>query len=148
MLRYVLGGLLLTAGCSAGAVQVPTPSPSPDAAAVRLCGTLKLPDRLNGLDRRETDPGSPLVAAWGTPAISLRCGVARPADPATGNIAQVDTINGTDWYALPGDPPVTWTLVGRQVYVEVTIPRKYPADTISSVTDLVKDLPKLPEGTY
>jgi len=148
MLRYVLSGLLLTAGCSAGAVQVPAPSPSPDAAAVRLCASLKLPEKLDGLDRRKTDPDSPLVAAWGSPAIALRCGVPRPVDPATGNIPRVDTINGTDWYAAPGDPPVTWTLVGRKVYVEVTIPKKYPADTISSITELVKDLPKLPPNTY
>ena len=148
MLRYVLSGLLLTAGCSAGAVQVPAPSPSPDATTVKLCASLKLPDKLAGLERRKTDPDSPLVAAWGSPAIALRCGVPRPVDPATGNIPRVDTINGTEWYAAPGDPPVTWTLVGRKVYVEVTIPKKYPADTISSVTELIKDLPKLPPNTY
>jgi hypothetical protein len=34
-------------------------------------------------------------------------------------------INGVLWLATPKDRPVTYTAVGRKVYVEVTIPLAY-----------------------
>ncbi|WP_255280697.1 DUF3515 domain-containing protein [Actinomadura madurae] len=99
------------------------PVPSPDTATSRLCAGLRLPEKVHGEKRRDTSPGSPLTAAWGSPAIALRCGVPRPAtlEPTS----ELVTINGIDWFGMPADRPVTFTAVGRQAYVEVTVPPKY-----------------------
>ncbi|MCD0448365.1 DUF3515 domain-containing protein [Actinocorallia sp. API 0066] len=144
--------LLLAAGCAEGSVQVPVPSP--DAEAASACRALSYPERVNGLERRETDPASPYVAAWGSPAIAVRCGVTRPADPDSGLIERVVTVDGLAWLPAEGDRPSTWTLVGRAAYVEVTIPQKYtpagspPGELLTEFTSTLQGLPSLPEGQF
>ncbi|SEG87178.1 Protein of unknown function [Thermomonospora echinospora] len=123
------------------------PPPSPDAVTARLCAGLRLPERVHGQERRETSPESPLTAAWGSPAIALRCGVPRPA--AMRPDAALVTINGINWFPYPADRPVTYTAVGRQAYVEVTVPAKYePAgDVLIELGDSIKaTIPEKPEG--
>ncbi|WP_433467992.1 DUF3515 domain-containing protein [Spirillospora sp. CA-128828] len=139
------GGALLAAGCGDGAVQVPVPSP--DAATQRLCQGLRLPEKVHGKERRDTDPSSQLTAAWGSPAIALRCGVPRP--PALRPTSELVTINGIDWFGQPAARPVTFTAVGRQAYVEVTVPPKYnPAgDVLIELGPSIKaTIPAKPEG--
>jgi Protein of unknown function (DUF3515) len=126
-------------------VQVPVPDA--DAASQRLCAGLRLPEKVHGQSRRDTDPKSPLTAAWGDPAIALRCGVPRPA--AMKPTSELVTINGVDWFPQPANRPVTFTAVGRQAYVEVTVPPKYnPAgDVLIELGDAITStLPKKPEG--
>jgi hypothetical protein len=141
----LLGVLPLLAGCAAGAVGVPVPSPPASAAA--LCAGLKLPTKLHGQTRRSTDPTSPLTAAWGSPAIALRCGVPRPA--AMHLDSQLVVISGMSWFAEPADRPVTFTAVGIQAYVEVTVPPAYnPAgDVLLELTPAIQAaIPVKPEG--
>lgn len=90
-----------------------------------MCHTLRdhLPAKLHGQPRRDTSPSSPLVTAWGTPAIALRCGVPRPA--ALQPTAELATLDGISWFAEPPNRPVTFTAINRSAYVEVTIPPKY-----------------------
>lgn len=141
----LLGVALLAAGCGEGAVEVPVPKP--DAATARLCSGLRLPEKVNGLSRRDTSPDSSLTAAWGSPAIALRCGVPLPAGlKAT---SQLQDVNGISWYGVPVDRPITWTAVARQAYVEVTIPVKYtpPGDILIELGDAIKStIPPKPEG--
>ncbi|WP_339156650.1 DUF3515 domain-containing protein [Actinomadura luteofluorescens] len=141
-----LGGLaLLAAACGDGAVQVPAPSPG--AATQRLCQGLRLPEKVHGQKRRDTSPDSPLTAAWGSPAIALRCGVPLPA--TLRQTSQLVTINGIDWFGQPADRPVTFTAVARQAYVEVTVPPKYnPAgDVLIELGPSIKaTIPAKPEG--
>ncbi len=135
----------LAAGCGDGAVQIA--APTPDASTARLCGGLRLPEKVHGQERRDTSPDSPLTAAWGSPAIALRCGVPRP--PTLQPASQLQTINGVDWFGYPSDHPVTWTAVSRQAYVEVTVPAKYqPAgDVLIELGDAIKaTVPTKPEG--
>ncbi|RAY12551.1 DUF3515 domain-containing protein [Actinomadura craniellae] len=135
----------LPAGCGAGAVQVPDTSPDP--AAARLCAGLRLPARVHGQERRDVEPESPRTAAWGTPAIALRCGVPRP--PLLRPTSQLVTVNGVNWFPQPPGRPVTFTAVGRQAYVEVTVPPRYhPAgDVLVELGDAIKTtVPELPEG--
>ncbi|XVQ13152.1 DUF3515 domain-containing protein [Spirillospora sp. CA-255316] len=144
VLALLLPGLLL-AGCGDGAVQVPVPSP--DAAGARLCAGLRLPERVHEQPRRDTSPDSPLTAAWGSPAIALRCGVPRPA--ALRPTSQLVTVNGVDWFGEPAGRPVTFTAVSRQAYVEVTVPSKYspPGDVLIEVGQAIAEtIPKKPEG--
>ena len=136
---------LLVAGCGEGAVRVPVPTPDP--AVARLCAGLRLPETVLGAKRRDTSPDSPLTAAWGSPAIALRCGVPRPA--ALRPDAQLVTVNGVDWFGEPADRPVTFTAVARQAYVEVTVPRKYspPGDVLIELgRPITATIPTKPEG--
>jgi hypothetical protein len=136
---------LLLAACGAGAVQVPVPTV--DAASERLCSGLRLPEKVHGEPRRDTSPESPLTAAWGSPAIALRCGVPRP--PTLKPASQLMTVNGVDWFGHPADRPVTWTAVARQAYVEVTVPAKYspPGDVLIELGQAIATtIPNKPEG--
>ncbi|MEV5827445.1 DUF3515 domain-containing protein [Spirillospora sp. NPDC052242] len=135
----------LAVACGDGAVQVAPPEP--DAAARRLCEGLRLPEKLHGQDRRDTAPETALTAAWGSPPIGLRCGVPRPATLRPES--QLVTINGINWYPTPSDPPVTYTAVARQAYVEVTVPPEYhPAgDVLIELSPAIKaTIPEKPEG--
>ncbi|WP_232384585.1 DUF3515 domain-containing protein [Actinomadura violacea] len=137
--------VLLPAACGDGAVEVPVPHP--DAATQRLCEGLRLPAKVHGQSLRDTTPDSQLTAAWGSPAIALRCGVPVPA--ALRQTSQLVDINGISWFGEPVDRPVTWTAVGRQAYVEVTVPAKYrPAgDVLIELTPAIKStIPAKPEG--
>ncbi|WP_241661471.1 DUF3515 domain-containing protein [Thermomonospora catenispora] len=141
----LLGLLVVLTACGDGAVRVPPPAA--DTASAKLCAGLRLPERVKGRPRRDTSPESPLTAAWGSPAIALRCGVPRPA--AMRPDAQLITINGVHWFPYPQDRPVTYTAVGRQAYVEVTVPAKYePAgDVLIELGDAIKTtIPEKPEG--
>lgn len=143
--------MLLTLGTTAGcATEVQVEPPSADAAAAKLCAALhdKLPAKLHGDERRTVTPDSKLTAAWGDPALALRCGVPRPAAlRPTSNLAE---INGLSWLPQPEGTPTTFTLLGRKAYVEVTVPRtvKLPGEVLSELTpELKAALPKKADGT-
>jgi hypothetical protein len=118
-LAAVSVGVVLT-GCGAEAVEVAVPKP--DAATTKLCERLRIPDKVDGQKRRSVTPKSALTAAWGSPPIGFRCGVPLPEhDP----LEQTVSIDGVIWLPTPANRPVTYTAVGRQAYVEVTIPPTY-----------------------
>ena len=87
-----------------------------------------LPTQINHQKQRKTT-GSAFGAAWGNPAIVLRCGVAEPTqfDP----YASCLTVNGVDWF-LEGQVPsmdgtstpgaLTITTVYRKPAISVVIP--------------------------
>lgn len=100
---------------------------SPAAAnALTPCTTLHqhLPKSLaDHYDRRPVTPASPYVAAYGNnPAIVVRCGVASPSQPLTGNIITVD---GVDWLVNPVGTAVAWVSLKRVATIEVDIPATY-----------------------
>lgn len=132
------GGLLVLATACSNTVQVA--APTPDAGATALCRALhaRLPDKVHGQKRRTTSPSSPLVSAWGKPAIALRCGVPRP--PAMRADSELVTVNGISWFPKPGDRPITFTAVGRHAYVEVTVPLTYnpSGDVLIELTPAIK----------
>ncbi|RKS70894.1 uncharacterized protein DUF3515 [Actinomadura pelletieri DSM 43383] len=135
-------------GCGAGVVQVPVPRP--DVAAAELCKRLKLPDKVHGRTRREVSPRSTFTAAWGSPAIALRCGVPLPRHDMRAMIA---VINGVQWLPTPQTRPVTFTAVGRKAYVEVTIPHSYTKEGSAAGEILMEfnpavqaAMPEKPEG--
>jgi hypothetical protein len=143
----ITASLLAVAGCSAGpdsvAVDSPSPSPSASAAACRALHAA-LPGSVDGLARRPTRPSSRFTAAWGDPALVLRCGVRSPDVLTPGNAHYDPTsdavgIDGVDW--LPQKEPdgsVRATTTLREAFVEVTIPAKYagPYGDLSALTDL------------
>jgi hypothetical protein len=128
---------LLMSGCS-GELTLPTPRVSGSTA--RACAALvaALPHRVAEQDRRAVqtvatgaggrDGGHGYAAAWGDPAIELRCGVPRPKGFTRFSGCQV--ANGVGWF-IPesqqqGRPvAITMTTIGRAENVEVQIPERY-----------------------
>jgi hypothetical protein len=133
----VLLAFLLTAGHSGSsdrsgpapsssvlpAVAVPAP-PTPDAATEAACVKVfaKLPVQLGQLAPRRTQTDSSFVAAWGDPAVVLRCGVAKPAVFGTPEAAQLVEVNAVLWQPDPQRDRTVYTAVDRSVYLDVTVP--------------------------
>ncbi|MBS2967050.1 DUF3515 family protein [Actinocrinis puniceicyclus] len=137
-----LGVTALTGGAvwllfhSGDAVALAAPAPvsaSGQAACAAL--TKAAPQTVDDEKRRRTDPVSPLTAAWGDPAITLRCGVPQPQilrpdskdyDPT----AEEAYLNGVAWLIekLPGGG-YRFTAAQRAVYIEVDVPSAYSPQT-------------------
>jgi Protein of unknown function (DUF3515) len=108
--------------------------PTPSAQVAEHCAPLsnQLPQRLESLKPRVISPTSPLVHAWGSPAVILRCGVPRPAgySPSSAETTEVD---GVEWFQQIGDKTVTWTAArtgpvpGQTIYLDLTVPTQYEA---------------------
>ena len=92
-----------------------------------------LPEQLAGQPARETDPESPLTAAWGSPAITVRCGVPEPA--TLGATSQLESVNDVDWFPEELTAGYLFTTYGRQTYVEVSVPDDYSPE-VGPVTEL------------
>ncbi len=116
-------------GNAAVALVPPRPAPAVTARCAALVRTL--PARLQGRPRRAVRPSSSLTAAWGNPPIALRCGVPLPA--ALTPTTELTVVNGVSWFPQPpgSATPTRFTEVGREGYVELTIPGRYaPAGPI------------------
>jgi hypothetical protein len=117
-------GLLLSA-CSGGAVEVETPDL--DGEAARTCEALldALPATVDGAERRDVEPPGAPAAAWGDPAIVLRCGVPMPED--FDEFATCHETQGVGWF-IPEEQltgraeDITMTTIGRAVNIEVSLP--------------------------
>jgi len=144
----VLSAALLLCGCSSGPREVEGTRPTDDAA-LSTCKELidKLPDSVAGLESIELSNGDGWAAAWGDPAIVLRCGV--PESPALVPASQCIAVNDVDWFPTQGgaeadlsnlsDATVDMTTVGRSVNVEVSVPAKWqpPGDALLAVADAI-----------
>jgi hypothetical protein len=139
----------LVAACSAGPVEVAAVSPSPDDE--NRCRDLidALPSTVAGQSRRDVEPSDAPAAAWGDPAIVVRCGVPRPATfKATSQCWEIDHV---PWFATDGDgrplpdsgpieDDVVFTTIGRSPSVEVTVPDEWTpqSDALFDLADAIK----------
>jgi hypothetical protein len=144
----VLALLIVATGCSSADDSASAAVPSPDAKVTKLCQNLDkvLPKKVDGLDRNDPGPRSALTAAWGSPAIILRCGVDRPAKMADPEADGVE-VNGVGWLLEKRDDGsfrLTTTL--RTAYVEVTIPKARAGDGLAPLTDLAAPVKKAIPG--
>jgi hypothetical protein len=98
-----------------------------------------LPETLIGESSRATEPESDLTAAWGDPAITMRCGV--PDPPALTPTSALISINGVDWFPEPVAGGYRFTSHGRTTNVEVTVPDTYSpeADPVTVLSPVIKD---------
>ncbi len=123
----------LLAGCGTDPVAVEVPDVPDDEAATCRDLVAALPDEVDGQERREVTGADGRAAAWGDPAIVLRCGVPQPSDFT--DTATCIEANGTGWY-VPDDVlnaddqtlDVTMTAVGVRPRVEVFLPGDYRPD--------------------
>ena len=135
--------LLAVVACAPDAVSID--SPDLDGAARTACRELldALPSDLAGQERRDIDPDDALGAAWGDPAIVLRCGAGTP-DGFT-RFSACEEVNGVGWYVpedqvADGSADVTLTTIGFQPRVELRIPSDYrpPNDVLVQLAAPIK----------
>lgn len=129
----VLPAILVLAACSG-----PVPVDGAEGGASAECAEVMalLPTTLAGAPRRDTS-GGPGTAAWGDPAILLRCGVeavGATTQPCVGVPGASDEV---DWVVLANDE--TGSIVrtfGREPAVEVEVPGSYGPAPVSVLPDL------------
>jgi len=99
----------------------------------------QLPATVDGQSSRDTDPASALTAAFGDPAITVRCGV--PDPEALTPAAQLFTVNKVDWFPEEQSAGYVFTTYQRQTNVEVTVPDDYSPEVgaLTALSDLVKE---------
>ncbi len=127
----VLGMGLLAGGLAAcggeGPESFPVAPPQPTGPSALECAYLLdgLPDLVLEQEPRGVQPADASAAAWGDPAVVLRCGVERPAGLKPSSPCFV--ANDVGWFAdESNDSEVVFTTIGRSTYVEVTVPAEYP----------------------
>jgi hypothetical protein len=131
----VAGAVALVALTSAACGGVDVPDTSVSASSREACESVieALPDKVADQSPRETS-GNPLGAAWGDPAIVLRCGVGTPKD--YDKLASCQTVDDLDWFVPEAtiedqDADVVMTTIGRKPAVEVVVPSTYrPPDAV------------------
>ncbi|MBM6400476.1 DUF3515 family protein [Phycicoccus sonneratiae] len=125
----------MLSGCSS-AVDVSVPG----GAGAPACASAAWPTTVSGMDRRDTDPADPAVAAWGDPAVVARCGVAAPG-PTDTECVEVD---GVGWIPEALSDGTRFTSFGTEPAVEVLVPGDYdPAPLLLPAFDAVaKALPR------
>ncbi|MCW2786770.1 MAG: hypothetical protein JWP74_3287 [Marmoricola sp.] len=128
-LRYTVATttLLLVgalSGCGGGSAHVGSfDAPRSDRAACRALLTA-LPAKVDG-KRSRTTSGSRYAAAWGNPAIVLRCGVGVPA--GFNKFSACQRADGVDWFVPDSaykdqQADVILTTVGRSPRLDLLVP--------------------------
>ncbi|MDX6300766.1 MAG: hypothetical protein QOF53_1980 [Nocardioidaceae bacterium] len=133
--------MVLAGGCSR---TLTVDAPRPSRADARACAALlnALPRRVADQTKRRVEAGRGYAAAWGDPAIELRCGVPRPK--GLDRFASCQVANGVGWF-IPeseqtGHPAdITMTTVGRAQVVEVQVPATY-FPPVNAMVDLAPAL--------
>ena len=115
---------MLMATLLAGCGKVAVDDPAPDEAGVAVCTAVMadLPEQVLDQGRRTVEPGR-FSAAWGKPAIVLRCGVAAP--PTLTPTSECLEVNGVGWFGEEATGGMIFTTIGRAAYVEVLVPSQY-----------------------
>lgn len=132
-------GALLVGGCGFSAVEVAPFDPEPGTSQACAALSEALPDVVSDAVRRDTEPATPYVAAWGDPAVVLRCGVPLPGEYRPD--AQLFDVDGVGWLPVDGEGGTFFTAVDRQVHVEVAVPDDYApeADVLADLAPAILD---------
>ncbi len=98
---------------------------------------------MDGAEQRTVEPAGGQAAAWGDPAIVLRCGVRMPE--SFDRFAACQETNGVGWFIpeeqMTGAPEsITMTTIGRSVNVEVSLPPEHwpPAAAMVDLAPAIK----------
>ena len=129
-------GAVLT-GCGVAKVAVPVPTPNPAIAAACSEIVKAMPATVDGQERRSVADSSQLTAAWGDPAITLRCGVDSPSNLKPES--SIMTINGVDWFPEQLTAGYRFTTVNSAIFIEVNVPDKYnpEANALTDITNVL-----------
>jgi len=126
-----LPALLVVAGC-ARPVAVDPPAPPADQAVACATFIAALPAQLETVgERRDVDPDSPYTAAYGDPAVSVRCGVPDPAGLSA--TSALVTVDGIDWFPEQLTEGWVMTTIGLPAQVEIVVPdTQGPAPSVAA----------------
>jgi hypothetical protein len=111
---------MLAAGCGFTPVSVAPYEREPGTEQVCAALVEELPDRLRDAIRRDVEPEQGGTAAWGRPAIVLRCGVPEP--PEYRPDAQLLVVDDVAWLPIEGEGGTFFTALERVARVEVAVP--------------------------
>lgn len=119
---------LALAGCGFGAVEIEPydVQPGGERACAELLG--HLPEVVSDAVARDVSPDDLPAAAWGQPAIVLRCGVGLP--PEYRPDAILTEIDGVAWFPAEGTGGTFFATVDRDPIVEVAVPDDYDPATV------------------
>ncbi|RKS80598.1 uncharacterized protein DUF3515 [Motilibacter peucedani] len=101
--------------------------------------TASLPSVLGSYERRGTRPHSELTAAYGTPAITVRCGVVEPKP--TGDY-DCRRFGDQDWLVVPRRSDSLFLTFGTSPAVEVVVPDDYQAPPLEGLSGPASRLPR------
>lgn len=125
-------------------VPAPPPNPSADAPCTKLLGSLPtaIPTSNGPISGRPAQSDWTYVAAWGDPAIVLRCGVPRPAALTANSSALLVPVNGVAFLPVNTKKANIFTAVDRAAYIEISVPVSYPQPPLGPLADgIAKALP-------
>ena len=135
-LALLLAVALCPAGCSYGVsvdAYPTTPKTSKDCDALYA----DLPNKV--ADQKRRDVKKTIAAAWGDPAIILRCAVEKPT--RLDRVSKCFVVDDVGWFQESTSDGYLFTTIGRQYYISVEIPKKYdPA--ADALVDLAKSVVK------
>jgi hypothetical protein len=89
-----------------------------------------LPQRLESLRPRVISPRSPLVHAWGSPAVVLTCGVPLPVGYSPTS-SETTAVNNVRWFEQRESDTVVWTALrpggghGQTINIQLKVPTSY-----------------------
>lgn len=134
MIVACLAGPVMIGGC-AGPVQIH--EPEVDTRARQVCSEViaSLPRTVLNNPRRETT--GTLSAAWGSPPITLTCGIPLPSAMTTDT--RCFEVNGVGWYAEEADGGWLFTTIGREIHIQLGVPVDYApeADALVDVATAI-----------
>lgn len=136
LLAAVLGAVL-AAGALTSCGGPVTVGSAPDGASAACDDVMALlPEQLVGAPRRETDGGAG-TAAWGDPAILLRCGEEPVLTSSQPCVTVPGDPDGVDWVVLAFDDSGSIVRTfGRDPAVEVEVPAGYGPAPVSVLPEL------------
>jgi hypothetical protein len=130
----LLAAALLLAAC-APSVSVDAFPTEPDTRIDCKSLYADAPQRIAGLDRIPVDDD--VAAAWGDPAVILRCGVEKPADLTP--TSYCDTVADIDWLTERTADGYLFTTIGRAYFVSVEVPSAHDpaADVLVDLAEVI-----------
>lgn len=135
----------LVAACGPSA-ELSVEDPQPDGEAAEVCEAVMaaLPAAVEGEEARDVAGPARFSAAWGDPAIVLRCGVARPAVLTAGSdtyrpTADAVMVDDVSWLLEQREGGYRFTTTERTLFVEVDVPDSY-APEVNVLVDVAEAL--------
>jgi hypothetical protein len=95
-----------------------------------------LPADLDGHPRRPMVAAEPGVAAWGDPAVILRCGISDPEELNCGS--ELTVFNGVSWLPLTGTGSTTYVAVDRASRVALTLDDSVGVGAVQALSNAIR----------
>ena len=116
---------------------LPVAAADQPGASGKYCTTLMsaLPDTLSTLARRTLLDPEPGVAAWGDPAVVLRCGLSDPEELTCSSALTV--ISTVAWLELEDTSAETFIAADRAVRIAITLPPGSSTGPIQQISEII-----------